>query len=128
MTNKNKSIITYGLNNDENKFIDYISNNKNFSSHKIIEKSMTGMNLKDIINKSTNSNKEVKIPDEKVILFNNLDNDELSSLMKEIKGRFLNSPIFAVVTKTSIEWSFDYLVEHLMQEKEWFEKQQKKTK
>ncbi len=124
----NKFIITYGLDNKENEVIDKISNSKNFSSHKIIEKSMAGMKLKDIIDESTNIIKAVKIPDEKIILFNNLTESELSSSMKEIKSGFLTSPIFAVVTQTSVEWTFDYLINHLMQEREWFKKQQQQKK
>lgn len=124
----NKFIITYGLDNKENEVIDKISNNKNFSNHKIIEKSMTGMKLKDIIIGSTNIIKTVKIPDEKIILFNNLTEDELSSSMKKIKSGFSTSPIFAVVTQTSVDWTFDYLINHLMQEREWFKKQQQQKK
>lgn len=122
----NKLIITYGLDNKENEVIDRISNSKNFPNRKIIEQSMTGMKLKDIISGNMNVSKIVKIPDEKIILFNGLTEEELSSSMHEIKSGLSSSPIFAVVTKTSADWSFDYLIGHLLQEREWFRKQQQK--
>ena len=34
------------------------------------------------------------------------------------------NPIMAVVTETSKEWQFNYLVEHLIEEREWYRSMQ----
>ena len=45
--------------------------------------------------------------------------------MRAIIGR---EGIMAVVTPTSIEWTFDYLLEHLMEEREWFKQKEAEEK
>ena len=49
---------------------------------------------------------------------------EIKSAITEIRKRFKGG-IFAAVTPTSIEWKFSYLVEHLIEEREWYLKSQK---
>ena len=43
--------------------------------------------------------------------------------VKKIKEILKPVPIMAVVTETSIDWEFKYLVDHLMEEREWYRKQ-----
>lgn len=61
---------------------------------------------------------------EKVILFNNFSDRELKSTIKDIRKNTKDG-LLAVVTPTSIEWKFNDLVKHLVEEKEWFLNQQK---
>lgn len=122
----NKCIITYGFSKDQNKLIDDISVDGVHFKHNIIEKSMSGMKIKDIIYGNMDNSISKNIPDEKVILFNNLTEEELNSSMQFIKNNIDRSPIFAMVTKTSAEWTFDYLIDHLIKEREWFRKQHQK--
>ncbi|WP_446899868.1 DUF3783 domain-containing protein [Clostridium sp. LBM24168] len=124
----NKCIITYGLDDEENKFIDFIKVNDISFSHIVVRKSMVNMKIKSIINKNNSNYNSNDSSDEKVILFNEIAEVELSALMNLIKGKFDEIPIFAVVTETSSEWTFDYLIDHLIQEREWFKKQQKSKK
>lgn len=121
-----KSIITYGFNDKENKFIDCIKLNGVNYNHIIIRKSMVNMKIKNIIDKNNHSYTSNDSSDEKIILFDQLDKNELDTSMNFIKNKFDIPPIFAVVTKTSSEWTFDYLIDHLVQEREWFKKQQNK--
>lgn len=123
-----RCIITYGLDDEENKFIDSVKVNSCLFNHIVIRKSMVNMKIKSIIDKKSGSYSSNDSSDEKVILFNGLDEGEISSLMNSIKDKFDRIPIFAVVTETSANWTFDYLIDHLIQEREWFKKQQKNRK
>ena len=64
------------------------------------------------------------IVDETVILFNDFSDEEISQIIASIRQRFKGG-IFAAVTPSSIEWKFSYLVEHLIEEREWYLKNQK---
>ena len=52
------------------------------------------------------------------------DAPEIKSAISEIRKRFKGG-IFAAVTPTSIQWKFSYLVEHLIEEREWYLNKQK---
>jgi hypothetical protein len=51
------------------------------------------------------------------VLFHNVSDVGVRSLMQVFKSLEIPKPIFAVVTKTSIEWTLSYLMEHLIEEK-----------
>lgn len=81
---------------------------------------MTKMKVRDILDGSTekvSSDKEFK--NEKVIVFNNVPNMQLEMVISLTKRVLRKKPILATVTETSMEWDFDYLIEHLMEEREW---------
>ena len=59
-----------------------------------------------------------------MILFNNYEDNKLQKSIKEIR-KFVKGGILAVVTETSREWSFEYLINHLIEEREWFKNMQK---
>ena len=94
---------------------------------KVIEVSteMTEMKISDILDglrfETVTNN---IIVDETVILFNDFSDEEISQIIASIRQRFKGG-IFVVVTPTSIEWKFNYLVEHLIEEREWYLKNQK---
>lgn len=89
-----------------------------------ISKDMTDMTVKDIINGlKFETLKDEKLK-EKVILLNNFSDKELHQIIKNIRLG-VKGGILAVVTPTSIKWTFDYLVKHLIEEREWHLKQQK---
>lgn len=85
---------------------------------------MVEMTVKDIIEGLKFQTFNQKPLDNKVILFNNFTDNELKSTIKSIREN-IKGGILAVVTPTSIEWKFNYLVEHLIEEREWYLKQQK---
>ena len=54
---------------------------------------------------------------ERLVLFYNLSDPGVRSLMQVIKSLQIPPPIFAVVTETSITWTLAKLMEHLIEEK-----------
>lgn len=81
---------------------------------------MTKMKVRDLIDGSTEKvSSEKKIENEKILILNNIPNIQLDLVMSLTKRVLKKKPILATVTPTSIEWEFDYLVEHLMEEREW---------
>lgn len=61
---------------------------------------------------------------EKIILFHNLNDKALNSIIPSIRKHFGKDPILAVVTPTSINWTFSDLKKELMQEREYFNNMQ----
>ena len=54
---------------------------------------------------------------ERLVLFSNLSETGVRSLMQVFKSLEIPKPIFAVVTETSITWTLRQLMEHLIEEK-----------
>lgn len=116
MLQNQKCILIYGLSNKEK---DELSN----SNIKLITitTEMTNMKLGDIINGLRFETVDKFLPQEKVVIFNNFDDEELHGLIKVVKA-IVEKPIMAVVTPTSIEWSFKELLTHLIEEREWYKR------
>lgn len=118
----NKIILLYGLSDKEKLQISYIIRQHKLPNYKIISKEMCNMKIKDILEgfkfEILNSN----LPEEKVVLFNNLNDNEMDIAIKSIKTA-IPEVIMADVTPTSIEWHFNELLEHLIEERNWFKKQ-----
>lgn len=93
---------------------------------KIIEvsKDMTEMTIKDILNGLRFETVKANPLKEKVILLNNFSDKELNEMIKNIRLG-VRGGILAVVTPTSIKWKLEYLVKHLIEEREWHLKQRK---
>ncbi len=120
MLNNNKCILAYGLSEDEIKLLEGLKH-----KIKIITKEMSSMKIKDILGglKFEVVNKE--LPEEKILLFNNYDDASVKKGVTDIRSN-IKGTILAVVTPTSKEWTFEYLLEHLVEEREWAKKQQQK--
>lgn len=56
-----------------------------------------------------------------VVLFHNLSDTGITTLMRLVRQLPVARPIFAVVTPTSITWTLENLIEHLVQEQQAFE-------
>lgn len=119
MLDNNKCILVYGLSNVE------LLNLKELG-YKIIEitPEMCEMTLMDVLLgmrlEIFNSN-QIK---EKVILYNNLSQDELRKAITDTRQN-IKDGILAVVTQQSINWQISYLIKHLRDEKEWYSKVRK---
>ena len=119
MLDNNKCILVYGLSNVE------LLNLKELG-YKIIEitPEMCEMTLMDVLLgmrlEISNSN-PIK---EKVILYNNLSQDELRKAITDTRQN-IKDGILAVVTQQSINWQISYLIKHLRDEKEWYSKVRK---
>jgi hypothetical protein len=118
-----KCILAYGLNSEEIKKIE--SQNINVIE---INDSMVLMKLEDIISEKTNENSYDKLPlNEKALIFNGFKDEQLKFTIRYIRG-FIKGGVLAVSTAQNHKWTFKYLLEHLIEEKEWFEAQQKGRK
>lgn len=123
MAINNKCILAYGLNKEQ---IDKIKS----QNIKVIEvdNNMALMKLEDIINESTNENSYDELPlNEKALIFNGFKDEQLKVTIRYIRG-FVQGGVLAISTPQNYKWTFSYLLEHLMEEREWFESQQKGRK
>lgn len=121
----NKLALFFGLREDEINTMDKFLKEENLSEYRIITGEMASMTVKDIINGLKIEVVDHSIPEERVVLLNNFSDEELDKTIKAIRGTLKPSPILAVVTPTSIAWSFKYLVEHLIEEREWYRSQKR---
>lgn len=119
MLDNNKCILVYGLSNIE------LENIKELG-YKIVEitTEMCEMTLMDVLMGSKFEIFNNNIIDEKVILYNNLSEDELRKAIKDTRTK-IKDGILAVVTPQSINWNINYLIKHLKEEKEWYSKVRK---
>ena len=119
MIDNNKCILVYGLSNIE------LENIKELG-YKIVEitTEMCEMTLMDVLMGAKFEIFNNNIIDEKVILYNNLSEDELRKAIKDTRTK-IKDGILAVVTPQSINWKINYLIKHLKEEKEWYSKVRK---
>lgn len=118
--NNEKIMLIYGFIKDELSVFDYLCNEFKLPKYKIIEKDMAKMKVRDLLEGISLPVVNGKIPEEKVVLFNNFSDEELKKCIRYIKNSSESMPIMAVVTDTSINWTFEYLIQHLVEEREWF--------
>lgn len=65
---------------------------------------------------------------EKVMLFFNVPARTIHDVMDVMKKGSLPRPIYAVVTRESIEWTFSDLVDHLVKERDFIRKRMEEEK
>jgi hypothetical protein len=125
MLENSKLVLSFGLREDENEIINKLLKEEKLSECRVITKEMASMSVKDIVNGLKIEVVDNSIPEERVILLNNYTDEELDRTIKAIRANLKPGPILAVVTPTSIDWSFKYLLEHLIEEREWFRSQKR---
>jgi hypothetical protein len=87
---------------------------------------MASMKLEDILSEDTNEDSYDKLPlTEKALIFNGFKDEQLKFTIRYIRG-FIKGGVLAVSTAQNYKWTFKYLLEHLVEEREWFEAQQQK--
>lgn len=118
----NKAILIFGFDAEEKQIMHDLLKKNNLPNYKVIEESMGKMKIKDILEDLKLDIYNCRLPKEKVILFNNLNDQELEKSINKLRNNLKSNPIFAVVTETSIDWIFENLLEHLLEEREWFKK------
>jgi NAD(P)H-flavin reductase len=114
----NKLMLIYGFNEEERVFLDNLITEFKLPSYIVVEDKMASMKLKDIIEGLIVDTYDKELADEKVILFNNFADYELDAAIRAIRSSKAIKPILAVVTPTSINWEFHYLLNHLIEERE----------
>lgn len=111
----NKCMLVYGL--DQKELTDLKGSRLNIIE---ITDSMSKMKIAEILMGEKNeTDSEVNFKNEKIIIFNNIPDRQLGMLVEITKKIIRKRPILATVTPTSLNWNFEYLVEHLMEEREW---------
>lgn len=119
LDNKNM-ILYYNLNAEEQEIINSLAKESGVNRTKEISPKMGDMTIRDIIAGQEFFTVNDSFPKDSLILFNNISDDGLNSIIKGIRGKFKERPIMAVVTETSEAWSFKYLMDHLLEEKQWY--------
>jgi hypothetical protein len=114
----NKMMLAYGFEDEEKAFLDNMIKELQLPPYKVVEKNMALMTIRNIIDGPVLDTYHKQLPEEKVIMFNNFTDHELDMAIKTIRSNKNIKPILAVVTPTSINWEFHYLLEHLMEERE----------
>lgn len=111
-------MLIYGFEDEEKAFLDGMIKELQLPSYKVIKENMANMKIRDIISGPVLDTYDKRLPDEKVILFNNFTDSELDMTIRTIRSNKNIKPILAVVTPNSINWEFYYLLEHLIEERE----------
>ena len=123
MAANNKCILVYGLKNEDIKKIES-------QNIKVIEvnNNMALMTLEHIIQGDVHEGYYDELPqNEKVIVFNSFKDQQLKVTIKFIR-EFIQGGVLAIGTPQNYKWTFKYLLEHLIEEREWFQSQQKGRK
>lgn len=95
-------------------------------SASVIEKEQGHLMVHEILFTQKVSDQDF-VCDEKIMLFFKVPAETIHAIMRESKQRNLPRPIYAVVTKQSIEWKFSDLVDHLVKERDFMSNRMKKT-
>ncbi|MBL4934724.1 DUF3783 domain-containing protein [Clostridium sp. YIM B02515] len=114
----NKLMLVFGLSEEDTNFLNKMIEELDLPHYRVIEKNMANMKIRDIIQGLKVDTYDKELPDEKIIMFNNFADYELDKAVRTIRTNKDMKPILAIVTPTSIDWEFHYLVEHLMEERE----------
>lgn len=119
MDNDSK-ILIYGYNEEETKKIKELLNKNNMPNLLVANENMARMKICDILNGLEILTYDVKLPDEKLVLFNNVPDKKIDKGIQLIKNISDKKPIFAQVTPVSQNWSLKYLIEHMIEERQWY--------
>jgi hypothetical protein len=119
--NRNRVTLIYGFGDKEKEEIEGIVKKYHLHKLKEIDAAMAGMKVGDILaEKAETALPKAVMPEEKVILFNDMSDEEIQKYIEHLRRTFKPLPILAVITETSGKWTFEYLVEHLIEEREKF--------
>lgn len=115
-----RAMLIYGLGLEEKEILNGIMDKFKLPQYKTINKYMADMKIKDIVAGLKFETYTGTLNEEKTILFNNFSDADINKTIKAIRESIKESIIMAVITPTSANWTFKYLLEHLIEEREWF--------
>jgi len=124
LLNNNKMMLIYGFDAKDRYTLDNIIKKAKLPSYRVVDKTMAKMTVKNMLDGLRFELGNITVPDERVILFNNFSDYEIDIAINLIKDSLETMPIFAAVTPMSINWEFNYLLNHLVEEREWHKKHQ----
>lgn len=122
MIENNKCILAYGLSNAELKHL-------NTLMYRVIEikPEMCEMTVKDILDGIRLNIFNINPIKEKVILYNNFPQNELKVTIN-LTREYIKEGVIEIITKDSINWKMNYLIKHLIEEREWYLKTGKENR
>lgn len=113
MLENNKCVLAYRLSDEELEKLKIA----NLKIIKVLPE-MWDMKIKDIIGGLRFSKYKDDMPAEKVIIFNNCETEELYKLVKLVRSE-ITGGILATVTPTTMEWTLEFLLKHLIRERDY---------
>lgn len=113
MLENNKCVLAYKLSDEELEKLK-IANLKIIK----LEPEMWDMKIKDIIDGFRFSKYKSDMPDEKFIIFNNCESQELHKIINLVRSE-IEGGILATVTPTTREWTLEFLLKHLISERDF---------
>ncbi len=116
-----KKIILGGWNDSE---LNKIFNLSNEVKYITVNNSNLNDTINEILSRNLTDNDGEQLY-EKIVIFHMFTKEEVFDFIKKFKNLKLQYPIFAVVTEHSINWKLSYLLEHLIEEREYFRKRKK---
>ncbi len=117
---REKSILAYGFTKDEINLIEVLVIRYKIKKLICISNNMGDSIVRDILSEVFVVSDEVNLPDEKLLMFDQFLDRELSIIVDAVKSTIKGYPIMATITPISINWSLKYLMKHLIQEREEF--------
>ncbi len=115
-----KCILAYGLTEEE---LDKIKKRR-LKVREVTENEASSRVIDILCGEITENTGDELPKDEKALIFNGYNDKELRETIKFIR-RFIEGGVLAVVTEASSKWTFKELIEHLVEEREWYKSQQK---
>lgn len=119
---KERLIIAYGLNDEEVEKLNLKFKDICVKPCLLIDKNMGGYTLENILKEEKLTDSDTKLPEEKVIIFNGFLGVYLQQAVKKVREVLGSQPILASTTPNSIKMTLHELVDHLVKEREYYNK------
>jgi hypothetical protein len=113
---KKARVLTFGYTDEQQQRINERLANIGVPAPARLEKRHGSVVIGDILQNGTIGTEEFDCS-QQLVLFYNLSDAGVQSLMQVFKSLEIPRPIFAVVTATSITWTLEQLMGHLIEEK-----------
>ncbi len=111
---EDRKILVYGLSEDEKERL----LTEDLKLHEI-HNGNAGGTLAELIEEKEIPHEGAPLGVVKIMIFCGYEtNDELKDLISKIRKEHVFGSIMAVITKTNLKWKFDYMIEHLLEERE----------
>lgn len=124
---KQKHIVSYGYNLEEvNKLKKFLENKLDITLNIISASGKENLKIADILENSENELFEVR--ENRVLMFLDFLDEEIRYLLHNFSDINIPKPLFCVLTEHNINWSFDKLIEDLIEERKYFEEKKKSQK
>ena len=111
---ENRKILVYGLSDEEKERL--VSEGLNLHQ---IHDGNAGGTMAELIENKEIPHVGAPLGVVKIMIFCGYEtNDELKEIISTIRREHVFGSSMAVITRTNLEWKFDYMIEHLLEERE----------